>query len=144
MKRSVVISTLFIFVLGFLVIPTLYAGLTYQHEGNYPDDMMLYPPLEYEQHYGKRKLAPVPFSHDLHFEYNCDVCHHTGDTFMGCMEFGCHDMAVNEPVTNVLIAGTRMQGDIYYFEDAYHELCMMGCHMEEENATTTCIGCHQR
>ena len=144
MKRSLVIGALCVFLLGFLLIPTIYAGLTYQHEGHYPEDMMLYPPVEYEEKYGKKRLPPVPFSHDVHFEYDCMICHHTGDYYMGCMEFGCHDMAHNEPVTNVIIAGTRMQGDIYYFEDAYHEMCMLGCHMEVENAPTTCIGCHQR
>ncbi len=143
MKRYVVVGALFVFVMGFLVIPTLYAGLTYQHEGNYPDDMMLYPPLEYEEKYGGKRLNPVPFSHDVHFDFNCNACHHTGDTFMGCMEFGCHDMADNEPVTDVIMAGTRMQGDIYYFEDAYHEMCMTGCHVEM-GVPTTCITCHQR
>ena len=143
MKRSLVVGVLIIFVLGFLALPTLYAGLTYQHEGYYPEDMMLYPPVEYEEKYGEKRLAPVPFSHDVHFDYDCELCHHTGDTHMGCMESGCHDMYENEPVEDVIMAGTRMQGDIFYFEDAYHEMCMDWCHRDEENAPTSCIGCHQ-
>ncbi len=151
MKRSVVIGVLCAMLMGFLVIPSLYAGLTYQHEGDYPDLIMMYPPVEYEEEYGPKKLNPVPFSHDSHIDYDCMECHHTGD-YIGCMEFGCHDVAATDPDPENVYAGTRTtrdMDDLFYFEEAYHHMCWLGCHVHDEfaqamDAPTTCIGCHMR
>ncbi len=136
MKKSIVFGTLFLFFFGFLLLPTLHA-LTYQHEGSYPDTIILYPPQEYEEKKGERILEPVPFDHDVHDHIACDECHHYGTVRDGCMETGCHDVAVEEDLND--------RDRIYYFEEAYHEMCM-GCHIEEKDkgAPVLCNDCHIR
>ena len=150
MRKSVVISVICAFIVGFLVLPSLYAGLTYQHEykdqdmeykhGSYPDEMLLYAPEEY----GEMREAPSPFSHSVHEDFECTECHHTWDgekEIKGCMDAGCHDMAVAEEPQD--------RRDIRYFYKAYHDMCMTGCHRDlaragEPSGPTACPDCHPR
>ncbi len=132
MRKSVVIGVLVAFFFGFLLLPTLYAGLTTQHEGEYQEGMMLYPPKEYE---AETPWGPTPFDHDVHAEFECEKCHHLGEVDQGCMEAGCHDVANKDEL------GDR--DEVYYFEEAYHQMCMEGCHEEHEAAPVSCDGCHE-
>jgi len=85
MKKSVVIGVICAFFLGFMVLPSLYAGLTYQHEhkdnsksyahGEYADEILLYAPEEY----GEMREAPVLFSHSVHADFACGDCHHDAE-----------------------------------------------------------------
>ncbi|WP_291321381.1 cytochrome c3 family protein [Desulfonatronospira sp.] len=148
MKKSVAIFTVCAFFLGFLFIPGIYAGLTSQHEqkdqdmeyahSEYADEWMLYAPEEY----GEMDYGPVPFSHTVHGDFECGECHHddTGqpltedDKIIGCMEAGCHDMAVAEEPED--------EDDIRYFEKAYHDQCM-GCHRDMGEGPVACFDCHK-
>ena len=155
MKKSVVIGVICAFFLGFMVLPSLYAGLTYQHEhkdnsksyahGEYADEILLYAPEEY----GEMREAPVLFSHSAHGDFACGDCHHDAEgkpkdesmKMMGCMDAGCHDMAVAEEPQD--------RRDIRYFYKAYHDLCMTGCHRDlaragEPTGPTACIDCHPK
>lgn len=73
--------------------------------------------------------VPVTFPHALHFDYNCQQCHHIWDKatpIVGCATSGCHDLAeipkgaegrpLNDPETQ-----------IRYYKNAYHAMCI-GCH----------------
>ncbi len=153
MKKSVTFGVICAFILGFLVLPNLYAGLTIQHEkkdmdmsyefGEYADNWLLYAPAEY----GEMRESPSPFSHSVHAAFDCGDCHHDDQgqpwdgtyEIKGCMSAGCHDMAVAE--------SPRDRRDIAYFYKAYHDLCMSGCHRElqqagETSGPTACEGCH--
>ncbi len=148
MKKAITVATLCAFILGFFLLPTLYAGLTYQHEykdqdmsyehGSYPDEMLLYAPEEY----GEMREGPAKFSHSVHAEFDCTECHHFWDgerEIMGCMDAGCHDMAVAEEPAD--------RRDIRYFYKAYHDMCMTGCHRDlsragEEAGPLACPDCH--
>lgn len=155
MKKSVVVGIICAFFIGFLVIPSIYAGLTYQHEykdkdmsyahGEYADHMLLYAPEEY----GEMREAPAPFSHSVHADFDCGSCHHDengnpkteDDKIIGCMSAGCHDMAVAE--------SPRDRRDIQYFYKAYHDMCMTGCHRDlgqagEPTGPTACVDCHPK
>ncbi len=153
MRKSVVIGTLIAFFFGFLVLPSIYAGLTEQHErkdqdmeyehGSYADEWLLHAPEEY----GEMDESPAPFSHSVHEDFDCGECHHDEqgdpmdetDKMVGCMSEGCHDMAVAEEPED--------RRDITYFYKAYHDLCMSGCHRDlaragEETGPTACPECH--
>ncbi|RQD79165.1 cytochrome c3 family protein [Desulfonatronospira sp. MSAO_Bac3] len=156
MRKSVVIGTVVAFFFGFLVLPSIYAGLTTQHEekdqdmeyefGSYADEWMLYAPEEYVEEEGEMEYDPVPFSHTVHGDYDCGECHHDEqgepldetNEITGCMSEGCHDMAVAEDADD--------ERDIRYFEKAYHDQCM-DCHRDmtregEETGPVACNDCH--
>lgn len=155
MKKSVIAGIICAFFLGFLVIPSIYAGLTTQHKqldqdmsyahGTFADNWLLYAPVEY----GEMREAPSPFSHSVHAAFECGACHHDehgnpkteDDKIIGCMSAGCHDMAVAE--------SPRDRRDIRYFYKAYHDMCMTGCHRDlgqagEPTGPTACVDCHPK
>ena len=155
MRKSIVIGVICAFFAGFVLLPSLYAGLTERHErldqdmeyefGTYPDEWLLYAPEEY----GEMREAPSPFSHSVHEDFDCGECHHDAEgepwdgtyEIKGCMSEGCHDMAVAEEPQD--------RRDIRYFYKAYHDLCMTGCHRDlaragEESGPTACPECHPK
>ncbi len=155
MKKLVVVGIICAFFLGFLVLPSLYAGLTSQHKqldqdmsyahGTFADNWLLYAPVEY----GEMREAPAPFSHSVHAAFACGDCHHDAEgnpkdetmKMQGCMDAGCDDMAVAETPQD--------RRDIRYFYKAYHDLCMTGCHRDlaragEPTGPTACPDCHPR
>jgi hypothetical protein len=155
MKKSVIIGVICAFFLGFMVLPSLYAGLTIQHEykdksksyahGEYADEILLKAPAEY----GEMREAPVLFSHKSHSAFACGECHHDADhkpkdesqKMLGCMTEGCHDMAV--------AATPQDRRDIKYFYKAYHDQCMTGCHRTlaqagQPTGPTACPDCHPK
>lgn len=96
-----------------------------------------------EEIYAKR--SAVNFPHDLHFQQDCQACHHDWDgesEIEGCMTSGCHDQF--EPDE-----GTRDINDpdnVLYYLTAYHKTCYK-CHQEMSSANndgppTKCDGCH--
>jgi hypothetical protein len=103
----------------------------------------------------------VAFNHPIHFDYNCQTCHHKWDKvspIVGCMTTGCHDI-VEAPARS-----ERIQSDenlaVRYYKTAYHKMCIT-CHKEikaqnkklemsgrvlteslPNSGPTSCKGCH--
>lgn len=97
--------------------------------------------------YPNRKLGPVKFTHDVHWEdygLACDDCHHDyvngenvwteDDEAKACI--ACHKPG-------------KPQGKVYKLSTAYHKKCRT-CHKdmndgdEEELAPFSCYKCHER
>ena len=105
--------------------------------------------------------STVDFPHSLHFDYNCQTCHHKWDKetpISGCMTSGCHD--ITEAPKRDEKAQTDENLAIRYYKAAYHKMCIT-CHKEmkaqnkqlemsgrvlAENlpnpGPTSCKGCH--
>jgi hypothetical protein len=102
-----------------------------------------------EDAYAKR--PSVEFPHGLHFQQNCEVCHHEwdgGDMVTGCSTEGCHDQAEPDESTRNI----NDPANVLYYLTAYHKVCY-SCHMDlkkqaqmtasaESSAPTLCAGCH--
>ncbi len=76
------------------------------------------------------KRAPVEFNHSLHFEINCNRCHHMwekDEAIIGCTTSGCHELTESP----VKAGGSEFEGEppILYYKNAFHSLCI-GCHKE--------------
>lgn len=104
------------------------------------------------------KRSSVDFPHAIHFDYNCQRCHHTweNDTEVAtCGTSGCHDLTQTPEKGNRSLA-------LRYYKRAYHDLCI-GCHksikagnlkkemskmpLEDElppTGPTGCVGCHPK
>jgi len=97
----------------------------------------LEPPEEVEA-----KRAHVEFPHSVHFDYNCQACHHKWekeDEILGCMTSGCHDLTESPKAEN----GGKVDPEeaILYYKKAYHALCI-GCHknINEKNKALATSG----
>lgn len=76
------------------------------------------------------KRAPVEFNHPLHFEINCNRCHHMWDKdseIVSCGTSGCHELTESP----LKAGGSEFEGEpaVLYYKNAYHTLCI-GCHKE--------------
>ncbi len=74
------------------------------------------------------KRAEVNFPHGLHFDQNCEVCHHEWDGVSdveSCMTSGCHDIAEADESTRDINDPVNVQ----YFLTAYHKACYQ-CHRD--------------
>ncbi len=73
--------------------------------------------------------SAVAFPHALHFDYNCQQCHHTWDKttpIVGCATSGCHDLAeIPKGDDGRPVSDPKIQGK--YYKNAYHAMCI-GCH----------------
>lgn len=109
------------------------------------------------------KRAPVEFNHPLHFEINCNRCHHMWEKdaeIESCGTSGCHELTESP----LKAGGSEFEGEpaILYYKNAYHALCI-GCHKEIKAANkkmemskgatpgqlpatgpTGCIQCHPK
>jgi len=74
------------------------------------------------------KRSSVNFPHSLHFDQDCQVCHHDWDAseeVQNCTTSGCHDQLEADE-------GTRNINDpenVQYFLTAYHKTCFH-CHLD--------------
>lgn len=110
------------------------------------------------------RRGPVKFPHQTHFEFACVKCHHTFDGSeppMGCAVSGCHDSTETPAPRGGKVPPASE--NMYYFKNAYHQTCWLGCHKEikarnlelqkealkkntkaklARTGPTTCDGCH--
>jgi hypothetical protein len=99
------------------------------------------------------KRASVDFPHTLHFDQDCQVCHHDWDATQdieNCTTSGCHDELEPEKSNRSI----NNPNNSMYFLTAYHKACL-GCHMDLKKqkemllesamgteAPVRCDGCH--
>jgi len=72
----------------------------------------------------------VEFPHPVHFDFNCQTCHHKWDKetpIVGCTTSGCHDIT-EAPTRAERIQNEDNVADRYY-KTAYHKMCIT-CHKE--------------
>lgn len=132
MKRSWLVGVLAALVAGLFLIPNLWAVDAPK------GDIMLKAPAGV-----KAKKAPVKFSHAEHAAFDCTKCHHEWDgkaAIKKCTDAGCHD---------IFKAKGKDKKSIKYYYNAYHDMCMKGCHKDlkkagKETGPTACNGCHPK
>ena len=74
------------------------------------------------------KRAAVNFPHSLHFDQDCQVCHHGWDgseKIQNCTTSGCHDQLEADESTRNINDPNNSQ----YFLTAYHKTCFH-CHLD--------------
>lgn len=74
------------------------------------------------------KRASVEFPHGLHFDQDCQTCHHEWDgveEIQNCTTSGCHDMVEADEDTRDI----NDPANIQYFLTAYHKACFH-CHLD--------------
>jgi len=72
----------------------------------------------------------VEFPHPLHFDFNCQTCHHKWDKVTpigGCGTSGCHD--ITESPTRAERAQSDEDLAARYYKTGFHKLCIT-CHKE--------------
>lgn len=74
------------------------------------------------------KRVSVEFDHSLHFEINCNDCHHMwekDEPIKGCMTSECHELTESPEKAG----GSEFEGEesILYYKNAFHKKCI-GCH----------------
>jgi len=103
-----------------LVFPGLGVGSSSEEDLCVPMGVLTIGPPE-ENYEAKR--SAVEFPHAVHFDYNCQVCHHTWEKepeILGCQTSGCHDLTQTP-------AKDEKRPALAFFKNAYHEMCI-GCH----------------
>lgn len=72
----------------------------------------------------------VEFPHSIHFDFNCQTCHHKWDKetpIEGCMISGCHD--ITKAPSRAERAKSEDNLAARYYKTGYHKLCIT-CHRE--------------
>ena len=107
------------------------------------------------------KRPPAYFPHSIHFNYQCQTCHHKWEVeepIANCTTSGCHDLDTSP--TKSQNKSTNPELAMAYYKTAYHKLCIT-CHKQinAENkklemsgrvikeklpgaGPSSCIGCH--
>lgn len=79
------------------------------------------------------KRASVSFPHSLHFDQDCQACHHDWDSSeagQNCTTSGCHDqLEPDESTRNINDSKNNL-----YFLTAYHKICFH-CHLSLKKQT---------
>lgn len=132
----------------FLLLPFVLPACSYDKEAAAEDtrDYGFYMLIQNDV-YPNRKMGPVKFTHDAHFDdygLSCDECHHDyvdgknvwteWDDVRPCVS--CH-------------APDKHQGNVYKLATSYHKSCRTCHHMvnepgDEEYAPFRCYSCHER
>ncbi|MFP3929279.1 MAG: cytochrome c3 family protein [Desulfobacteraceae bacterium] len=97
--------------------------------------------------YQNRKMGPVKFTHDAHWEFYgifCEDCHHE---YVDGENVWTEDDPV-KPCVSCHMPG-KAQGEVYKLSTAYHKNCrtchrMMNEEGEEEVAPFACYSCHEK